>query len=157
MHGKIDMDRYIGEHLSELVFKKTLYIKEVINMSAFGGQNMTKEERLAAAAKGAKTRSETAKKRKSQRELLRTALDMSIAGVPALQKLAKQLGVDGYCSLQELMTVKLVVNTLKDGKIKDLESVVNLLGEKQTGGQYGVLGDVLEFMKEIKGADSNGE
>ncbi len=126
-------------------------------MSAFGGQNMTKEERLAAAAKGAKTRSEMAKKRKSQRELLRTALDMSIAGVPALQKLAKQLGVDGYCSLQELMTVKLIVNTLKDGKIKDLESVVNLLGEKQTSGQYGVLGDVLEFMKEIKGADSNGE
>lgn len=126
-------------------------------MSAFGGQNMTKEERLAAAAKGAKTRSETAKKRKSQRELLRTALDMSIAGVPALQKLAKQLGVDGYCSLQELMTVKLIVNTLKDGKIKDLESVVNLLGEKQSGGQYGVLGDVLEFMKEIKRADVDGE
>lgn len=118
---------------------------------------MTKEERLAAAAKGAKTRSETAKKRKSQRELLRTALDMSIAGVPALQKLAKQLGVDGYCSLQELMTVKLIVNTLKDGKIKDLESVVKLLGEKQSGGQYGVLGDVLEFMKEIKGADVDGE
>lgn len=98
------------------------------NLIMFGSR--PKEVERAIQSKGGTNAGIVNKKRKKQRELVQIALDMPICNIKKLSKLAKQLGIDAdECSLQWLLTIKLLVNTLVKGDLKDIKILSEILGE----------------------------
>lgn len=98
------------------------------NLIKFGSR--PKEVERAIQSKGGTNAGVVNKKRKKQRELVQMALDMPICNIKKLSKLAKQLGIDTEkCTLQWLLTIRLLVNTLARGDLRDIKILAEILGE----------------------------
>lgn len=105
-------------------------------------------------SKGGKASGESRRRRKTQREFLENALNMKVKSIPKLKKLSAQLGLDDECSLNELLTVKLILNTAVNSNVASLKDIAALLGEQgDTGENNGVLDNLAEYLKKEKSAD----
>lgn len=99
-------------------------------------------------SKGGKASGEARRKRKTQREFLENALDMKVKTIPKLKKLCSQLGLDEECTLQELLTVKLIMNTAVVSDLSKLKDIATLLGEQnETSENNGILDDLTAYLK----------
>lgn len=99
-------------------------------------------------SKGGKASGEARRKRKTQREFLENALDMKVKTIPKLKKLSNQLGLDENCTLQELLTVKLIMNTAAASDLSRLKDISSLLGEQnETSESNGILDDLTAYLK----------
>lgn len=100
-------------------------------------------------SKGGKAGAETKKRRKTQREYLQQALDLKVSDVPALKKLGVKLGLNvDETTLQQLLTLKLLLNTAQVSDISKLKDVTTLLGEQnETNDNNGILNDLTEYLK----------
>lgn len=99
-------------------------------------------------SKGGKASGEARRKRKTQRELLENALDMKVKTIPKLKKLCAQLGLGEDCTLQELLTVKLIINTSIVSDLSRLKDITALLGEQnETSENNGILDDLTAYLK----------
>lgn len=106
-------------------------------------------------SKGGKASGEARRRRKTQREFLENALDMKVKTIPKLKKLCAQLGLNEDCTLQELLTVKLIMNTAVVSDLSRLKDIAALLGEQnETGENNGILDDLTEY---LKGREDNAE
>lgn len=100
-------------------------------------------------SKGGKAGAEAKKRRKTQREYLQQALDLKVSDVPALKKLGVKLGLNlDETTLQQLLTLKLLLNTAQISDISKLKDVTTLLGEQnETSENNGILNDLTEYLK----------
>lgn len=99
-------------------------------------------------SKGGRASGEARRKRKTQREFLENALDMKVKTIPKLKKLCAQLGLDEDCTLQELLTVKLIMNTAVVSDLSKLKDITVLLGEQNESHENnGILDDLTAYLK----------
>lgn len=100
-------------------------------------------------SKGGKAGAEAKKRRKTQREYLQQALDINIKDIPQLKKLGEKMGLDvDQCTLQQLLTIKLLLNTANKSDISSLKDVTALLGEQnETTENNGILNDLTAYLK----------
>ena len=123
-------------------------------MSGLNDENLipfserSEKEQREIRSKGGKASGEARRKRKTQREFLENALDMKVKTIPKLKKLCSQLGLDEECTLQELLTVKLIMNTAVVSDLSKLKDITALLGEQnETGENNGILNDLTAYLK----------
>lgn len=102
--------------------------------------------------KGGIKSGETRRRRKTQREYLQQALDLNIKDIPQLRKLGEKMGLDvDRCTLQQLLTIKLLLNTANKSDISSLKDVVGLLGEQNESRENnGILNDLAAYLKSDK-------
>lgn len=102
--------------------------------------------------KGGIANGELRRRRKTQREYLQNALDMNIKDIPQLRKLGEKMGLDvDKCTLQQLLTIKLLLNTANKSDISSLKDVVALLGEQNESRENnGILNDLAAYLKSDK-------
>lgn len=104
-----------------------------------------------AAINGRKGGLASGKKRREKRTVQRILMDFMESDAqtsPALADLAKEIGFESG-SIKELVVMKLLLNSLSDGDLSDLERLMKLLGEqKETAGAEEKLDALLaEFVK----------
>lgn len=106
---------------------------------------------------GGKASGEARRRRKTQREFLINALEMNVKTVPKLRKLAEQMGLDvENCTLQELLTVKLLLNTYSKCDVSSLNDIIKILGEQQANVENnGILTDLTRYLSEKKENDKS--
>lgn len=94
------------------------------------------------------------RRRKTQREYLQQALDLNIKDIPQLKKLGEKMGLDvDNATLQELLTIKLLLNTANKSDISSLKDVTALLGEQnETSENNGILNNLTAYLKGDKDA-----
>ena len=99
--------------------------------------------------KGGIANGELRRRRKTQREYLQNALDMKVKTIPQLKKLAEKIGLDiDKATLQELLTIKLLLNTANKSDVSSLKDVVTILGEQdETSENNGILTDLAAYLK----------
>nr|DAG28524.1 MAG TPA: hypothetical protein [Caudoviricetes sp.] len=99
--------------------------------------------------KGGIANGELRRRRKTQREYLQNALDMKVKTIPQLKKLGEKMGLDvDKATLQELLTIKLLLNTADKSDISSLKDVTALLGEQnETNENNGILNDLTAYLK----------
>lgn len=109
----------------------------------------SESEAFAIRSKGGKAGAETKKRRKTQREYLQQALDINIKDIPQLKKLGEKMGLDvDQCTLQQLLTIKLLLNTANKSDISSLKDVTALLGEQNEANENnGILDDLTAYLK----------
>lgn len=116
------------------------------NLIPFSERSESKQREIR--SKGGKASGEARRKRKTQREFLENALDMKVKTIPKLKKLCAQLGLDEDCTLQELLTVKLIMNTAAVSDLSKLKDIATLLGEQtETSENNGILNDLTTYLK----------
>lgn len=110
------------------------------------GDEAAKNGKKGGLASGKKRR-----EKKTVQRILMDYLDGDAADVPALAKLADTLGIDGG-SIKEVIVLRMLLNTLKDGDLSDLERLMKLLGEqRETAGAEAKLDALLkEFTDAVK-------
>lgn len=115
---------------------------------------LTPSERRRNASIAGKASGEARKRRKTQREYLQQALDLNIKDIPQLKKLGEKMGLDvDKCTLQQLLTIKLLLNTANKSDISSLKDVTALLGEQnETNENNGILNDLAAYLKGDKDA-----
>lgn len=99
--------------------------------------------------KGGIKSGEVRRRRKTQREYLQQALDLNIKDIPQLKKLGEKMGLDvDQCTLQQLLTIKLLLNTANKSDISSLKDVTSLLGEQnETNENDGILNELTSYLK----------
>lgn len=109
----------------------------------------SESECFAIRSKAGKAGAEAKKRRKTQREYLQQALDLNIKDIPQLKKLGERMGLDvDNATLQELLTIKLLLNTANKSDISSLKDVTALLGEQnETNENNGILNDLTVYLK----------
>lgn len=112
-------------------------------------EKLSESEQREIRSKGGKASGEARRRRKTQREFLENALDMKIKTIPKLTKLAERLGINAdECTLQELLTIKLLLNTADKSDISSLKDVTALLGEQSESVENnGILNDLAAYLK----------
>ena len=102
--------------------------------------------------KGGIANGELRRRRKTQREYLQNALDMKVKTIPQLKKLAEKMGLDiDKATLQELLTIKLLLNTANKSDVSSLKDVVAILGEQdETSENNGILNDLAAYLNGAK-------
>lgn len=110
---------------------------------------LTPSERRRNASIAGKASGEARKRRKTQREYLQQALDLNIKDIPQLKTLGEKMGLDvDKCTLQQLLTIKLLLNTANKSDISSLKDVTALLGEQnETNENNGILNDLTAYLK----------
>lgn len=71
------------------------------------------------------------RERKTVQKILNDYLDGNASNVKILAANAKQLGLGDDASVKEVITLGLLMNSLKDGDLSDLEKLMKLLGEQR--------------------------
>ena len=107
-----------------------------------------------AAKNGRKGGLASGKKRREKRTVQKILMDFLESDAhtsPALAYLAQEIGLEDG-SIKELVVMKLLLNSLKDGDLSDLERLMKLLGEqKETAGAEEKLDALLkEFTDAVK-------
>lgn len=72
------------------------------------------------------------REKKTVQKILGDYLDLGITENRTLESLARKAGISTDGSIKDLVTVVCVLNTLKNGELKDLELMMKLLGETPT-------------------------
>lgn len=111
----------------------------------------TKSEQKEIAKKGGKASGEARRERKKTREILQELVKLSAKESPLIAKLAKQCGLDNDKSIHEVVTMVLLLNTLKKGDLNDLGKLSELLGESGESAENeknnGILDDLTKYLK----------
>ena len=69
------------------------------------------------------------REKKTVQKILNDFLETSAKDNPQISKLASKMGLQGDESIKDLFTIVCTLNTLKSGKLSDLETLSKLLGE----------------------------
>ena len=69
------------------------------------------------------------RQKKTIQKILSDFLDTSAKDNPQIAKLASKMGLQGDESIKDLFTIVCTLNTLKSGKLSDLETLSKLLSE----------------------------
>ena len=72
------------------------------------------------------------REKKTVQKILGDYLDLGITENRTLEALARKAGISTDASRKDLVTAVCVLNTLKNGELKDLELMMKLLGETPT-------------------------
>lgn len=89
----------------------------------------TKDEQREIARKGGIASGIARRKKKTVQKILNDFLETSAKDNPQIAKLASKMGLQGDESIKDLFTIVCTLNTLKNGKLGDLETLSKLLGE----------------------------
>lgn len=125
------------------------------NLKPFGERSESEQREIR--AKGGRASGEARRRRKTQREFLINALEMRVSSIPKLKKMAEQMGLDvENCTLQELLTVKLLLNTYSKCDVSSLNDIIKILGEQQANVENnGILNDLTKYLAENKNNDKS--
>jgi hypothetical protein len=69
------------------------------------------------------------REKKTVQKILNDFLETSAKDNPQISKLASKMGLQSGESIKDLFTIVCTLNTLKSGKLSDLETLSKLLGE----------------------------
>lgn len=133
-------------------YNEVYYIKEVSGLNEeylIPNSQRSPQELREQCRKGGIKSGETRRRRKTQREYLQQALDINIKDIPQLKKLGEKMGLEvDKCTLQQLLTIKLLLNTANKSDISSLKDVTALLGEQnETSENNGILDDLTAYLK----------
>lgn len=125
------------------------------NLKPFGERSESEQREIR--AMGGRASGEARRRRKTQREFLINALEMRVSSIPKLKKMAEQMGLDvENCTLQELLTVKLLLNTYSKCDVSSLNDIIKILGEQQANVENnGILNDLTKYLSEKKENDKS--
>ena len=87
------------------------------------------EEAVEIGRKGGVNSGIARRQKKTVQKILNDFLDTSARDNPQIAKLAAKMGLQGDESIKDLFTIVCTLNTLKSGKLSDLETLSKLLGE----------------------------
>ena len=90
------------------------------------------------------------REKKAVKTLLNELMDSPCSDFEALEKIADKLGIERDASVKKLFTIAATINTLKEGTLKDLSTLIELLDENEDGN--GSLDDILNA---IRGVDND--
>lgn len=90
----------------------------------------TPSEARANGRKGGVASGKARREKKTMQKILDELLDMPVADMQQVTKLAAKLGIERTKSVKELFTVVAMLNSLKTAKLDDLEKIARLLGEQ---------------------------
>ena len=112
-------------------------------------QFRTGGEQVETARKGGIASGKKRRERKTVQKILNDFLDGSASDVKILAANAKQLGLGDDASVKEVITLGLLINSLKGGDLSDLERLMRMLGEqKEASGSEEKLDRLLEEFKD---------
>lgn len=80
-------------------------------------------------SKGGQKSVEVRRQKKTVQKILNDFLETSAKDNPQIAKLASKMGLQSGESIKDLFTIVCTLNTLKSGKLSDLETLSKLLGE----------------------------
>lgn len=80
-------------------------------------------------SKGGQKSVEVRRQKKTVQKILNDFLETSAKDNPQIAKLASKMGLQSDESIKDLFTIVCTLNTLKSGKLSDLETLSKLLGE----------------------------
>ena len=92
----------------------------------------TGEQQVEIARKGGIASGIARREKKTVQKILGDYLDLGITENRTLEALARKAGISTDGSIKDLVTAVCVLNTLKNGELKDLELMMKLLGETPT-------------------------
>ncbi len=92
----------------------------------------TGEQQVEIARKGGIASGIARREKKTVQKILGNYLDLGITENRTLEALARKAGISTDGSIKDLVTAVCVLNTLKNGELKDLELMMKLLGETPT-------------------------
>ena len=69
------------------------------------------------------------REKKTVQKILNDFLETSVKDNPQIAKLASKMGLQSDESIKDLFTIVCTLNTLKSGRLSDLETLSKLLGE----------------------------
>lgn len=92
----------------------------------------TGEQQVEIARKGGIASGIARREKKTVQKILGDYLDLGITENRTLEALARKVGISTDGSIKDLVTAVCVLNTLKNGELKDLELMMKLLGETPT-------------------------
>lgn len=88
------------------------------------------------------------REKKTVQKLLIDYLDTDARESPRLKELADAIGLEEGGSVKELIVMKFLFNSIKEGDLSDLDRLMSLLGEKkETSGSEEKLDRLLEEFK----------
>lgn len=98
--------------------------------------------------KGGKASGKKRREQKAVREILSTILNQKARNNENFAALAQSIGVSDKKSVKEIYTLVCLLNSIKKADLKDLEILVNLLGENgETVENNGLLTELVEYLK----------
>ena len=114
-------------------------------------QFRTGDEQVKTARKGGIASGKKRRENKTIQRILTDYLAGDADSVPALAKLADSIGCKGG-SIKEIIVLKMLLNTIKEGDLSDLERLMKLLGEqRETAGAEAKLDALLkEFIDAVR-------
>lgn len=119
-------------------------------------QFRTGDEQVEIAKKGGQASGRKRREKKTVQKILSEYLDADARKNPALAKLADAAGLGESASIKEVVVLKLLMNSLKEGDLSDLERLMKLLGEqKETAGAEEKLDALLKEFIDATKEDSN--
>ena len=80
-------------------------------------------------SKGGQKSAQVRREKKTVQKILNDFLETSAKDNPQIAKLASKMGLQGDESIKDLFTIVCTLNTLKSGRLSDLETLSKLLGE----------------------------
>ena len=89
----------------------------------------TGEQQVEIARQGGIASGIARREKKTVQKILNDFLETSAKDNPQIAKLASKMGLQGDESIKDLFTIVCTLNTLKSGKLSDLETLSKLLGE----------------------------
>lgn len=103
----------------------------------------TDEQRAGGKASGKKRREQ-----KAVRDILSAILNQNAKNDKNFAALAQSIGVSDKKSVKEIYTLVCLLNSIKKADLKDLEVLVNLLGENgEVAENNGLLDELVEYLK----------
>ena len=110
-------------------------------------QFRTGDEQVKTARKGGIASGKKRREKKTVQRILSDYLDEDAKNNKVLAKLADAAGLDENASVKEVIVLKFLINSLKEGDLSDLERLMKLLGEqKETSGAEEKLDALLKEM-----------
>ena len=92
-------------------------------------QNLTHKLTVSEQRKGGQKSAQVRREKKTVQKILNDFLETSAKDNPQIAKLASKMGLQSGESIKDLFTIVCTLNTLKSGKLSDLETLSKLLGE----------------------------
>lgn len=87
------------------------------------------------------------REKKAIREILTELLQNEVQNQPQFSKLAAKMGIDSKKSIKELFSLICLLNSVKSGNLKDLETLTALLGEDNGSNEVEDLTTLAEMLK----------
>ena len=92
-------------------------------------QNLTHKLTVSEQRKGGQKSAQVRREKKTVQKILNDFLSTAAKDNPQVSKLAAKMGLQDDGSIKDLFTIVCTLNTLKSGKLGDLETLSKLLGE----------------------------